>query len=69
VATQLHLTNISYHPENSRILPKGLGRTRHSIMQIQITHSWQMALLSLCMNEERTLDIGLPKISGFVYVI
>jgi hypothetical protein len=69
VANQSHLTNISYHTENSRILPKGLGRTKHSIMQIQITHSRQMALLSLLMNEERTLDIGLPEISGFVYVI
>lgn len=28
-----------------------------------------MAFLSLLMNEERTLDIGLPEISGSVYVI
>jgi hypothetical protein len=36
---------------------------------MKITHSLQMALLSLLMNEARTLDIELPEISEFVYVI
>jgi len=28
-----------------------------------------MAFLSLLLNEEKTLDIGLPEISGSIYVI
>jgi len=50
-------------------LSKGLGRTKHAVMYIKITHSRQMALLSLLVNGERTLGTGLPEISRFVYVI
>jgi len=35
------------HPEKSRILTKGVERTKHSITQIKVTHSRQMAFFKL----------------------